>query len=355
MLEVCLLRYHSGELGGEKSPAGRRKRGPSGAQRLFGKANTAAFISGPVPGPLLSDPLPCGLRAGRALFPRRSSGRLPGAGQCGQMPASNQPQAQGEEEDGDGTKGELTALHAGGCSTIISHNFSRECPGGQRTSSHYGRHTDRQSSPEAGTWPALSGNHWSQAGGRIMGLAASQIQWHRISKRYFPGCKLRPSASETRRRTVYSLQMKKVGERWDFTVLFSQCRSDQPAVDGTGSYISQPVEMLSSASASRHTAGLCHECPCPCPCPAHLPWEKLEFLCSETAKEGWGTRRKQEFPKISRPTLVSEALPLPSSFPGVSWTTEIRPGLWVPGIFPAGRPGLLGLPTPTVNPNPSIS
>lgn len=78
------------------------------------------------------------------------------------------------------------------------------------------------------------------------------------------------------------------------------------------------------------------------PGPPHLPWEKLEFLCSEAGKEGWGTRRRQEFPKIPRPTLLSEALPSPSSFPGVSWTPEIRPGLWVPGLCPAGRPGLLG-------------
>lgn len=54
-----------------------------------------------------------------------------------------------------------SSLHAGGCSTIISHNSFRECPGGQRASSRYSGPTDGRRGPEAGTWPALSGNLWA--------------------------------------------------------------------------------------------------------------------------------------------------------------------------------------------------
>lgn len=126
-----------------------------------------------------------------------SSGRPPGAGQCGQMPASSQPQAQGEEEDGDGTKGELTALHARGCCTIISHNSSREC---QEASVLPPTTPDRRTDKVAlRQEPGL--RSLETIGLRLVGeswaLQPPKSSGDHISKRYFPGCKLRPSAFET--------------------------------------------------------------------------------------------------------------------------------------------------------------
>lgn len=198
--------------------------------------------------------------------------------------------------------------------------------------------------------PALSRNPWENHG-----ACSLPNQWDHVSKRHFPGCKLGPSDSETQRRTVSSLQMKQVGERQDFAVLFPQLPSDQPpVVDWHHALYQSAMEMLFSASASRHAAGLCHEGPCPArPSPPFLEGAAIPLL------RGWGrgmgTKRRQECPKSPRPVLLSEALPSPSSFPGASCTPEIRPGLWVLGLCPAWRPGLLGLPIPTVSPDYSVS
>lgn len=102
-----------------------------------------------------------------------------------------------------------------------------------------------------------------RAGRRTLGLAASQIQCDHVSKRHFPGCKLGPSDPETQRRTISSLQMKKVEDKTSQFDSHNIHLTGRLQETGTGSVISQPVEMLSSASATRHGAGLCHECPCP--------------------------------------------------------------------------------------------